>query len=129
VLAARPSEDPNVRVALVEAGGVMMRPKFLCLPPSPSCSKPNTIGILRASRGREINGGLHFLSNYSRGERWGSGSVNFTFDDEGRVAVIVASIDPPSMAGKSIDFIWNADRLPEGCSDFPSIHMHRCDRL
>jgi hypothetical protein len=62
--------------------------------------------------GREIGGGLHFISNYSKGERWGSGSVNFTFDEEGRVSVIVASIDPPNMDGKSVDFIWNVYAAP-----------------
>jgi hypothetical protein len=62
--------------------------------------------------GREIGGGLHFISNYSKGERWGSGNVNFTFDDEGRVSVIVASIDPPNMDGKSVDFIWNVYAAP-----------------
>jgi hypothetical protein len=86
-------------------------------------------------KGREFGNGLHFLSNYSKGERWGSGSVNFTFDAEGRVVIIVASVDPPSMAGKSVDFVWNVfaapplgteidrstrdfERLPY-CSDFP----------
>jgi hypothetical protein len=63
-------------------------------------------------KGREIASGLHFMSNYSRGERWGSGTVNFTFDQEGRVSVIVASVDPPSMAGKSLDFIWNVYAAP-----------------
>jgi hypothetical protein len=63
-------------------------------------------------RGREISGGLRFLSNYSKGEQWGSGSVNFTFDDDDRVSVIVAAIDPPQMAGKSADFIWNAYAAP-----------------
>jgi hypothetical protein len=63
-------------------------------------------------RGREISGGLRFLSNYSKGARWGSGSVNFTFDDKSRVSVITASIDPPNMAGKSVDFIWNVYAAP-----------------
>jgi hypothetical protein len=93
--------------------------------------------ILKAMnvRGREISGGLRFISNYSKGARWGSGSVNFTFDDSGRVSVIVASIDPPNMAGKSADCIWNMYAAPPlgeeidrstkdfarkpYCSDFP----------
>jgi hypothetical protein len=79
--------------------------------------------------GRPIDGGLHFLSNYGRGERWGSGIVNFSFGDDGRVSVIVASIDPPNMKGKAVDFIWNADRLPGGCSDFPATHLRRCGGL
>ena len=62
--------------------------------------------------GREITSGLHFISNYSKGERWGSGDANFTFDAEGRVSVIAASIDPPGMAGKHADFIWNAFASP-----------------
>jgi hypothetical protein len=91
-------------------------------------TKPEVIKAMNV-RGREISAGLHFISNYSEGERWGSGDVNFTFDTEGRVSVIVASIDPPGMQGKSVDFIWNADRLPGGCSDFPNTHLQRCDRL
>ena len=62
--------------------------------------------------GREISGGLRFISNYSKGERWGSGGVNFTFDDQGRVSVIAASIDLPAMAGKSADFIWSMYAAP-----------------
>jgi hypothetical protein len=87
--------------------------------------------VIRAMnvKGREISGGLRFLSNYSRGAKWGSGSVNFTFNNDGRVSVIMASIDPPNMAGRSVDFLWNADRLPEGCSDFPATHMRHCDQL
>jgi hypothetical protein len=63
-------------------------------------------------KGREIGAGLRFISNYSKGERWGSGTANFTFDDKDRVYVIVASIDPPSNAGKSLDFIWNVYAAP-----------------
>jgi hypothetical protein len=79
--------------------------------------------------GREIKDGLHFISNYSSGERRGSGVVNFLFDHNGRVSVISASIDLPITAGKSVDFIWNAERLPEGCSDLPDTHVQRCDAL
>jgi hypothetical protein len=62
--------------------------------------------------GLKIASGLHFISNYSQGERWGSGDVNFTFDTEDRVIVIEASIDPPGMAGKHADFIWSAFAAP-----------------
>src|SRR5438309_8404022 len=56
-----------------------------------------TNGALLAHRttsqaGRGIDKGLHFLSNYSRGQRWGSGGVNFLFDETGRVSVIFAII-------------------------------------
>jgi hypothetical protein len=61
---------------------------------------------------REISGGLRFISYYSKGEQSGSGNVNFTFDDQGRVSVIVASVDPPSMVGKSADFIWSMYAAP-----------------
>jgi hypothetical protein len=74
-------------------------------------TKPEVLKAMNVG-GREINDGLRFLSNYSKGERWGSGSVNFTFDDEGRVSVIVASIDPPNLSGKSVDFIWNTYAAP-----------------
>jgi hypothetical protein len=74
-------------------------------------TKPEVIRAMNVG-GREINKGLRFLSNYSKGERWGSGSVNFTFDADGRVSIIVASVDPPNMAGKSVDFIWNVYAAP-----------------
>ena len=62
--------------------------------------------------GREINQGRRFISNYSKGARWGSGTVNFSFDGDGRVSVIAASIDPPNMAGASAAFIWNIYAAP-----------------
>jgi choline dehydrogenase len=37
VLAARLSRDPNVRVALVEAGGPTTRPRSRCRPPFHIC--------------------------------------------------------------------------------------------
>lgn len=77
-------------------------------------TKPEVIKAMNVG-GRKIASGLHFISNYSRGERWGSGDVNFTFDTEGRVSVIGASIDPPGMAGKHayfIYFIWSAFAAP-----------------
>ncbi len=77
--------------------------------------------------GRDLGGALHYISNYSRGERWGSGFVNFSFNGEGRVSVIYADLDPPNMKGKSAEFIWNAAELPAGCSDLPGTHMKRCN--
>jgi hypothetical protein len=77
--------------------------------------------------GREIERGLHFLSNYSSGERWGSGDVNFLFDQTGRVSVIFASISSPNSESKHADFIWNSELLPEGCSDLPGSSMKRCN--
>jgi len=74
-------------------------------------TKPEVLKAMNVG-GREIGHGLRFLSNYSKGERWGSGSVNFTFDSEGRVSVIVASVDPPNMSGKSVDFVWNVYAAP-----------------
>jgi hypothetical protein len=77
-------------------------------------------------QGRNIERGLHFLSNYSRGERWGSGDVNFLFDQRGRVNIIFASIDSPG-GNKHVDFMWNRDLLPAGCSDLPDTHMSHCN--
>ena len=74
-------------------------------------TKPEVIKAMNVG-GRKIASGLHFISNYSNGERWGSGDVNFTFDAEGRVSIISASIDPPDMAGTHADFIWNAFATP-----------------
>ncbi len=77
--------------------------------------------------GREIDRGLHFLSNYSRGERWGSGDVNFLFDQSGRVAIISALTSAPNSEGKQADFIWNGELLPAGCSDLPGTSMKHCN--
>ena len=78
--------------------------------------------------GREIEDGerhiLHFLSNYSKGQRTGSGDVNFIFDADGRVSVITASVDRANLEGDTIEFIWNAHHV--GCSDFPGTSMQRC---
>jgi len=76
--------------------------------------------------GREIKRGLHFLSLYSQSQRWGSGDVNFMFDGQGRVSVIDALLDPPGDKGPRAEFIWNANLLPDGCSDSPITHLKRC---
>ena len=31
------------------------------------------------------------------------------------------------MVGKSVEFIWNAERLPGGCSEFPSTRIQSCE--
>jgi hypothetical protein len=77
--------------------------------------------------GREIDGGIHFLSNYSRGERSGSGDVNFRFDPQGRVSVIFATVDSAIADGTHADFIWNAESLPRGCSDVSGTMMKHCN--
>lgn len=90
-------------------------------------TKPEVIKAMNVS-GLEFEGGLHFMSNYSSGERWGSGDVNFLFDHAGRVSVISASLDPPPNSdGKNADFIWNMDSLPDGCSDLPHTSMKHCN--
>ncbi len=53
---------------------------------------------------------LHFLSNYSKGRKTGSGDVNVTFED-GRATIVNASIDTPEQAGQ-FEFIWNAYAAP-----------------
>jgi hypothetical protein len=70
------------------------------------------------------NGALHFLSNYSRGARAGGGDVNFTFDASGRVSAISGAIETAD--GGNADFIWNAELLPRGCSDFPGSTLQTC---
>jgi hypothetical protein len=84
-------------------------------------------------QGREIKPGdindlpgLHFVSNYARGARWGSGDVNFWFDEQGRVSIIAASLTAP-MAASNYDFLWNAKSLPLGCSDLPRSSMKHCN--
>jgi hypothetical protein len=76
--------------------------------------------------GRTVNipNTIRFLSNYSKGQRTGSGSVNFRFDQSGRVDIIYGDIDDP--AGHFYDFMWNAELLPNGCSDLPNTRMARC---
>jgi hypothetical protein len=69
---------------------------------------------------------LHYVSNYSRGERWGSGDVNYSFDDGGRVTIIHALLTGPSASG-NYEFIWNATSLPAGCSDLPDSSMNHCN--
>jgi hypothetical protein len=78
-------------------------------------------------KGREVSIGLHFISNYSKGEREGSGVVNFTFDQTGHVSIISADVDHARSEGKSMEFIWNASTSSEPyCSDFRG-SRHRCD--
>lgn len=64
--------------------------------------------------GRGIENGLHFLSNYSRGEK--SGDVNVTFED-GRAIIVNASVDSPSKVGQS-EFVWNAYATPPPGDEF-----------
>ena len=81
-------------------------------------------------KGREFTGGtLHYISNYSRGERWGDGDANFTFDAAGHVTILAASLDSPGMKNGSKEFIWNAELLPNGCSDLPGSKIQSCDAL
>jgi hypothetical protein len=88
-------------------------------------TKAEVIKAMNVS-GREIERGLHFLSNYSSGQRWGSGDVNFLFDNAGRVSVIFASLTSPNSDEKDADFIWNMELLPDGCSDLPHTSMKHC---
>src|SRR5260370_38834643 len=67
----------------------------------------------------------HFLSHYAHGEG-GSGDINFRFNEQGRADLIFGVIDK-SQTETSFAFIWNAERLPNGCSDMPNTRMMRCD--
>ena len=69
-------------------------------------------GVRKAVKapGRKIESGLHFLSNYSRGEKTGSESINITFEDD-RVNVVSASVDSSNNPGQ-FNFIWNAYATP-----------------
>src|ERR1700730_14982024 len=94
-------------------------------------TKPEVVKAM-GGEGREVEGaGLHFISNYSRGERWGSGIVNFKFNSEGHASVIFANLDRPIAERENeetgiIWFIWNAELEPNGCSDLPNTHMKHC---
>ena len=80
-------------------------------------------------KGRETDAFTHFISNYSKGERDGSGFVNFTFDQVGHVSVIYADVDHAydhDHPQKSMEFIWNARTSWQPyCSDFPG-SRHLC---
>jgi len=89
-------------------------------------SKADVVKAMNVA-GREIEQGLHFASNYSRGECWGSGDVNFLFDDQWRVSVISAIIESPNSEGKHVQFIWNSRLLPAGCSDLPGSLLNHCN--
>ena len=60
--------------------------------------------------GRSTDIGLRFLSNYSRGQKTESGSVNVSFDD-GRATIVSASIDGPNSTNR-YEFVWNAYAVP-----------------
>jgi hypothetical protein len=68
---------------------------------------------------------LHFIGNYTRGSKAGSGVMNVQFDDNGKAVVITAHIDGASTnygttSGPTAKFIWSAADLPKGCYDMPS---------
>ena len=71
---------------------------------------------------------LHFISNYSRGAKYGSGTVDFTFNNDGKANIIRALIDPPNSARNEnrAEFIWNAELLSFGCFDGPHTTMEHC---
>ena len=72
--------------------------------------------------GAEIPNGLHFMSNYMRGERGKTGFANFIFAN-GHVSQILATVDGTNNGAKPIKFSWSEDR--GGCSDFPGSGL-RC---
>jgi hypothetical protein len=76
-------------------------------------------------KGRPVDNGLHFISNYAKGEKNGSGDINFVFND-GRVTVMFGSLDLPNASGDA-EFIWNVTLLPNGCSDLPHSKLTPCD--
>lgn len=54
--------------------------------------------------------GLHFLSNYSKGSRDGSGALNVVFEN-GRATSIFGAVDKAKGGGHQ-DFIWSAYAAP-----------------
>jgi hypothetical protein len=99
-----------------------------------NATKPEVVRAMGVE-GREVDdAGLHFISNYSKGERWGSGVVNFKFNPEGRATVIFATLDSPTVELENgeveeivhAQFIWNAELEPAGCSDLPNTRMKHC---
>jgi hypothetical protein len=83
--------------------------------------------------GREINPfenqhDLHFISNYTRGEKEGSGVANFIFDNETGKAIIIFAIIDAADSADHWQFIWNADLLPGACFDKPGSKMKPCKK-
>ncbi|MGI4792915.1 MAG: hypothetical protein ACRYG8_02295 [Janthinobacterium lividum] len=60
--------------------------------------------------GRTIEGGVHFLSNYSRGRQDGSGDLNVIFENR-RAVSIFAAVDKANGSGTQ-NFIWSAYAAP-----------------
>jgi hypothetical protein len=60
------------------------------------------------------------------GQKAGSGSINFVFDEAGRVFSIHGELDPPNMVGKFAIFIWNARFVPAPCSDILGTWLRAC---
>ena len=77
---------------------------------------PEAVQKVFGVKGREVPGGLHFLSNYSRGEKAGSGDINIKFDD-GRATNVSGLIDKAGSSG-TMEYIWNAYALPPGDQEF-----------
>jgi hypothetical protein len=90
----------------------------------------NLAGVRKAMGvdGRQLpNNGVRFLSNYSKGQKTGGGSVNVTFDND-RVVIISAEIDfgytgDGAPQPRSMEFLWNEQGFL--CSDFPG-SKNRC---
>jgi hypothetical protein len=82
-------------------------------------------GEIDAARDTPGGGGLHYISNYTRGGSDGTGVVNFIFNKSGKTVIISGFIETANTAS-SDRFIWNAELLPDGCFDGPNTKMHSC---
>lgn len=69
------------------------------------------VQIAMHTKGRDMNMGLRYISMFGKMEKVGSGTVNFTFDNDDHVYIINASLDSPKRIS-AFTFIWNAYATP-----------------
>jgi hypothetical protein len=95
-----------------------------------NATKLEVVNAMNASGLERVDKRLHFISDYGMSskysiERWGSGDVDFLFDEAGRVYIIHAIIFGPHV--DNAEYIWNREGLPTGCSDLPRSKLPRCN--
>lgn len=64
-----------------------------------------------------VDGSLHYQSNYLRGDGGGDGDINFIFNSSGNVSIISGMIRPLGDEGTFYEYVWNANGF--FCTDLP----------
>jgi hypothetical protein len=101
-------------------------------------TRPKIVKAMNVEGLEREDGRLHFDSNYSRVSTfviggWGSGAVEFIFDDAGQAYIIHAIIFGPNIvpgpySDRNAEYLWNWKSLPTGCSDLPQSKLPRCNK-